>query len=121
MDHIPEPVNSFSVEVIGFDVLSKAKAWVGGDRSFDEPYISALQVVQLLKEDRGRGMDVRKLIALAELGEVPGYKDTSRGTRWGGHPTVFKWSEVRASLLGRTHGPASKIVRIAPLQNRASR
>lgn len=116
-----EPVNRFSSEVVSFDVLSKAKAWLAGDRSYEEPFISAHQVVHLLKEDRGRGMDVRKLIALAELGEIPGYRDTSRGTRWGGHPTVFKWSEVRASLMGGAHGPTSKIVRIAPLPPRNPR
>lgn len=112
MSQEPEPVKGISPKVMGVDVLSRARAWVGGDRSFEEPFLSATQIVHLLKEDRGRGMDVRKLLSLAELGEITAYRDTSRGTRWGGHPTVFRWSEVRPVLLGRGHGIPSRIVRI---------
>jgi hypothetical protein len=109
--------NTVNPKLSGFnkvDRILSAQNYVAGDQTQSEPYLSAAEIRILLREARGRGMSIESLLAMAELGEIPAYRDTSRKTRWPGvHPIVFLWSEVRPVLLGRGRG-TGRIVRIEP-------
>ncbi len=109
-------VNGKSSVLIGSDRILLARNWVPGDETRQEPYLSAAEVRLLVLEARGRGIAIETLLSMAERGEVPAYRDTSRKTRWGAHPILFRWSEVRPVLVGRgrCHSQSSKIVRIVP-------
>jgi hypothetical protein len=91
---------------------------MGGDRSTPEPYLSAALIRLLLVEESGRGRSIESLLAMAEMGDLPAYRDTSRKTKPGTPPIVFRWSEVRALLLsGVRPGGTGVIVRIVPVKH----
>lgn len=99
----------------GFDRLSLAKTWLLGDRSTPEPTLYAHEIRALLLEYTGKGRAAETLIAMGQAGELPAYEDRSRRTRTGGHPTVFRWSEVMPILVGRGRNQGSNPTKIVPI------
>ena len=125
MDQNVSKVNKPSKKMPGLSGLNRmelARAWVEGNKSTPEPYLSAALIRLLLIKENGRGKAAEMLTAMAETGALPAYRDTSRKTKQGANPIVFRWSEVRALLLSGVRGGApGAIVRIVPVKHNKAR
>jgi len=124
MEPVSTSVNQSQQVSTSFDRLALAKNWLSGDRSTPEPTLYAHEIRALLVEHTGKGRAVETLIAMGQSGEIPAYEDRSRRTRNGGHPTVFRWSEVMPILVGRARSQgagSTKIVPITPVRTPARR
>ena len=110
MDQKRTKVNKNKPGISSFNRISMARAWMNGDRSMPEPFLSAELIRLLLIEESGRGRGIESLLAMAETGALPAYRDTSRKTKQGANPILFRWSEVRALLLGGVRTGGTSII-----------
>ena len=115
----PIPVNRKRSSLSRFDRVSVAIAYQKGDHSTPEPFLVASEVREALIRTTGRGKSIETLTAMGQGGRLPAYRDESRLTRSGGHPTFFLWSEVYPVLArpGKERG-AGQIVRIVPAKRK---